>query len=789
MVVFSRLGGDPVAAIAHAVAAAAGVEPRTPSRRSVERACAARGDVYLLLDQAEEYFLYHPEGGPRARACRAGRAALRGSTSSLALRDDALAKLDRFKAPFPGILGNYLRLDRLYPRGGPSRGGAPLLRWRELGGDPIGDRARAHRGGARPGGGGPDPRRSWRRGRGCGRSAEERIEAPYLQLVMERLWEVEREQESSVLRTETLEALGGAAQIVAAHLERAMDALSPGQQETASELLRQLVTPSGAKIAHAASDLAGYANVPEDEATVVLRALAERRILRPGDDGRFEIYHDVLAAPVLAWRARYVQSRALLEAHRRNRRLALVAGVSLAALALTVLVAVFALVQRSNARDDARTAHARELDAAAASLFPTDPELGLLLARDSAVSSPTPTAEDVLRQALTTSRLRRVIKVGKPLFAAAAVEPMSLPPRPTEVFVSGRRTSRTVAQGTQLRVRRSLRAATSSSPESTVGCASFPDEKLAVPKVAGARGAEMSRTAKFAAVRFSGRAGRPRRRSGSSTATRAPCFSRSIMARPPDRLAQRRRYVARHRGRRSAGAGLAGPERQARAGLQGHVGPSPRSHSAGAARSSRRRAPTASDASGDLAGGRPVSVLSGHTNYLSDMRSARTDPGRHSQPRPNGANMEERNGKGPRGVPRRHRGGASARSASGHEIVPASLDGTRAHLGRPRAARAGGRRRSSRTGGAARFHRGRAGHSRLRQASVPTTWRCRMGPPSPPGQRRPRSWASSGPGGLHAVDRRQDRHGHAPRRHRASSSSDTERPSRRSHFRPTGRGS
>ena len=136
-----------------------------------------------------------------------------------------------------------------------------------------------------------------------------------------------------MLRTETLEALGGAAQIVAAHLERAMDALSPGQQETASELLRQLVTPSGAKIAHAAPDLAGYANVPEDEATVVLRALAERRILRPGDDGRFEIYHDVLAAPVLAWRARYVQSRALLEAHRRNRRLALVAGVSLAALA------------------------------------------------------------------------------------------------------------------------------------------------------------------------------------------------------------------------------------------------------------------------------------------------------------------------------------------------------------------------------------------------------------------------------------------------------------------------
>ncbi len=118
-----------------------------------------------------------------------------------------------------------------------------------------------------------------------GGAREERVEAPYLQLVMERLWEVEREQGSSTLRAATLERLGGAAQIVAAHLERAMDALAPAQQEIASELLRQLVTPSGAKIAHRASDLAGYADVSEAEALGVLEALAARRILRPGDDG------------------------------------------------------------------------------------------------------------------------------------------------------------------------------------------------------------------------------------------------------------------------------------------------------------------------------------------------------------------------------------------------------------------------------------------------------------------------------------------------------------------------
>src|SRR6266851_4359372 len=41
----------------------------------------------------------------------------------------------------------------------------------------------------------------------------ERIEAPYLQLVLEQIWEQERSKGSDVLRLETLRALGGAASI------------------------------------------------------------------------------------------------------------------------------------------------------------------------------------------------------------------------------------------------------------------------------------------------------------------------------------------------------------------------------------------------------------------------------------------------------------------------------------------------------------------------------------------------------------------------------------------------
>ena len=104
-----------------------------------------------------------------------------------------------------------------------------------------------------------------RRGRGAVRRqarASSRVEAPYLQLVMQRLWEVERERGSSILRLATLTELGGAARITEEHLERALDSLSPAGRDVAAQMFHHLVTPSGTKIAHRTADLAEYARVP-----------------------------------------------------------------------------------------------------------------------------------------------------------------------------------------------------------------------------------------------------------------------------------------------------------------------------------------------------------------------------------------------------------------------------------------------------------------------------------------------------------------------------------------------
>ncbi len=129
------------------------------------------------------------------------------------------------------------------------------------------------------------------------------IEAPYLQLVMQRLWDVERTRDSLTLRAATLAQLGGAGQVVADHLERAIEALTPEQRGIAAQLFDHLVTPSGMKIAHEASDLALFAHCSEDEVRGVVGVLADHRILRRDESGRWEIFHDVLAAPCSVGRA------------------------------------------------------------------------------------------------------------------------------------------------------------------------------------------------------------------------------------------------------------------------------------------------------------------------------------------------------------------------------------------------------------------------------------------------------------------------------------------------------
>ena len=312
---------DPLAAIAAAAGAAVPESPHELADVLAERSAEVGGEIYLVLDQMEEYFVYHgrDRGGPLREALAEilTRPTLRVHVL-LGIRDDALAELDAFKGRVPGLFGNVLRLDHLDVDDARAAIVEPLAEFEAIGGPQIVAEPALVAAVVDQVASGRIERRLAGRGIVAGRGRRGRVEAPYLQLVMERLWEVERDRGSSVLRAETLAELGGAGRIVQQHLERALASLDEPERELVARLFHQLVTPSGTKIAHAVGDLSRYAGESPERLEDVLHTLSSERVVRalPGRNGggaRYEIYHDVLAGAVLDWGARHEAERALAE--------------------------------------------------------------------------------------------------------------------------------------------------------------------------------------------------------------------------------------------------------------------------------------------------------------------------------------------------------------------------------------------------------------------------------------------------------------------------------------------
>jgi hypothetical protein len=369
VVYFSSWRDDPLTGLVKQVESAVsraweGEEfPPLPSSRRLPQILQAwterlEGEILIILDQFEEYFLYHgQEDGEGTFAYEFAQAVNKPDlrvSFLISIREDALAKLDRFKGRIPGLFDNYLRIEHLNPEAARDAIEKPLAEYNNRL-KKAESRRMKDEGGQNPGS--PltpqnhnVPENSsfilhpssfisiepqlveavleqtkagqvtlGETGRGeLNRGREGQIETPYLQLVMTRLWNEERQANSSVLRLETLNRLGGAERIVRTHLDAVMQNLPPAEQEIAAQIFRFLVTPSGTKIAFSLPDLAEYAKVEPRLLAPVLEKLAgpEVRILRPvaspfGQAGatRYEIFHDVMAPAVLDWRARYIQEQ------------------------------------------------------------------------------------------------------------------------------------------------------------------------------------------------------------------------------------------------------------------------------------------------------------------------------------------------------------------------------------------------------------------------------------------------------------------------------------------------
>jgi WD40 repeat protein/tetratricopeptide (TPR) repeat protein len=435
VVVFSSWRDDPVVGLAGRIQdcvtqALNGqtLEPVPPSRSLVQTLQAwterVGGDLLIILDQFEEYFLYHPdEDGEGTFAVEFPRAVNRPDlrvSFLISIREDALAKLDRFKGRIPNLFDNYLRIEHLDREAARAAIEEPIQQYNRLraaDGQQVSIEQQlveavleqVEPGQILPGDAG--------RGIVKGQATKAQIETPYLQLVMTRLWDEEMRHGSHILRLDTLDRLGRAKRIVETHLDEVMSTLPAEEQDIAARVFHYLVTPSGTKIAHTISDLAKYAELPGAQLTHVLEELCGGgdRILRPvapppdqPTAPRYEIFHDVLAPAILDWRARYLQQQELAEVEKREavrqreleqaqalaeeqqrraeeqlrlaRRLRRLLGMLVVVSLLVVGVGIYAWTARGQAEQQARLSFSRELAAAAINNLGTDPERSVFLA-------------------------------------------------------------------------------------------------------------------------------------------------------------------------------------------------------------------------------------------------------------------------------------------------------------------------------------------------------------------------------------------------------------------------
>jgi WD40 repeat protein len=410
--------------------------------------------VLVIFDQFEEYFLYHRrERGPGTFAGEfpsiVNEPDLRLNVL-ISLREDAWSQLDRFKGTIPNLFANYVRVPYLDREAG-----------RRAITGPIDEYNRRLAPGESPVTIEPDlvervldevPTGRLTLGGEAGvpladDAGDDRIETPFLQLVMEQLWSAATADGGRVLDCAALDRLGGAKAIVSGHLDEAMRALGPEDVAVAAELMRYLVTPARTKVSHDVATLTEWTKLRREDVARVLEELAgPRRILRvvpsPDDDpgnNRYEIFHDVLGQSILEWRRGYEQERekaalaAELEADQRERRALEIArnrkrlrriAVLLAGALLVVGVVIGVLLYAHNQQ----VAHGAALAATAETQMGIDPELSVLLSERSIKHNDTPAGRAILRESLSASRVRGALRGGRaPACPDCGLEPPSQP--------------------------------------------------------------------------------------------------------------------------------------------------------------------------------------------------------------------------------------------------------------------------------------------------------------------------------------------------------------------------
>jgi WD40 repeat protein len=418
--------------------------PRPASRGGLAEAITAAASaldatLVIILDQFEEHFSYRlGDSRPDRLADELARSVNSPDVPAnflIAVREDAYGGLgDLFSGRISNVYNNYLHLEYLTREAAREAIEKPVEIYNAehseddaITLDPDLTEAvldEVRRGNLELGAQRPD-----RDGGSWSSANPDQIETPFLQLVMTRLWDLELANGSRVLRTTTLNGvLGGAETIVRNHVDRALTGLAGEELETATDIFHDLVTPSGAKVAHTARDLAQMTDHPENTVGSVLDRLYEERIVRAVDPApgtaqpRYEIFHDRLAAPILDWRRQRENARLerakqhaeqeaemqRTQARRFKRRARIMFGLAVSLLLLLVAVVTllhYARVKSAVASRARRNANYIELTDKAQAQLASRPDVALSLYLAAYAQQPKPIiARDLVATLQAASR-------------------------------------------------------------------------------------------------------------------------------------------------------------------------------------------------------------------------------------------------------------------------------------------------------------------------------------------------------------------------------------------------
>ena len=391
--------------------------PSTSTTSSARRRRATRS-VIFIFDQFEDYLTAGNPAGSDFDRVIARLVNRRDLCANLliSIQEDHIAKLDRLRARIPRLLGNAIRMDPLDELNAARAIRKPLEAFNAHA--PEGERTAM-------GEGDEDPVPVViADGRTSGF-----IEPAFLQVVMRQLWREETKiraadhAERRVLRRSVLvNRLGGVRAVIDSHVKTTLgEALGHRELPIAARIFRTLVNSRGDKVALFSEEIARTvepqvwrnvqrmllswrAQTPAADsvwtpAITVLRKLEAAQLLRriPGD--RYELFHQVLAPSVLAWRRKFDRQ------HERRMLILTSSGVGLVLATIAAIIVGVVVHQRTQdkrARSTLFAQYARDVPQ-------RDPKLAMTLALYSLSQDPSASARDVLLMAMdqTGGRLAR----------------------------------------------------------------------------------------------------------------------------------------------------------------------------------------------------------------------------------------------------------------------------------------------------------------------------------------------------------------------------------------------